>query len=128
LGDPAQQPEPKESNRPGESAWSELNEIRTAAHGKAKDLTAREDLNIQAKGELEALLNRKGYFFVIGPDVYYYGADRKWEELPGWLSGPPHIYLYESGSWDGRAIPGYPDFVQGAELEPYLTSLADYRS
>jgi hypothetical protein len=86
-----------------------------------------DDARIQAPEDLEKLLNRKGYSFgPIGSNFYVYASDREWEKVPGWMSHPPHICLYKSGSWDGRAIPGQPDFIEGTDLVTYLDSLPDY--
>jgi hypothetical protein len=84
-----------------------------------------EDVRIQVHGELEKLLNRKSYTFWVGSNFYEYDSNRQWETTPGWMSRPPHLCLYKSGSWDGRAIPGRPGFVEGMDLVTYLNSLPD---
>ena len=88
-------------------------QMKYLQHDSTTNPKIPEDVRIQAQGELEELLNRKGYGFgPIGSNFYSYASDREWEKVPGWMSFPPHICLYKSGSWDGRAIPGHPDFTE----------------
>jgi hypothetical protein len=96
-------------------------------HSAATNLAILQDVRIRANAELEKLLNRKGYTFgTIGSNFYEYAAERDWETTPEWMSRPPHLCVYESGTWDGRAIPGHPDFVEGTDLVTYLNSLPDH--
>jgi hypothetical protein len=76
----------------------------------------------KAAPELHELLERKGFIFQTGSDYYLYGKDEDWQHKP--FGERPLISAYESGTWDGRPVPGYP-MKAGTDLKDYLDSLPD---
>ena len=76
----------------------------------------------KAASELHELLERKDFVFQHLSDYYCYGKDEDWQNKP--LGERPLITVYESGTWDGRPVPGYP-MKAGADLKDYLDSLPD---
>jgi hypothetical protein len=79
---------------------------------------------VQAAPELHELLERKGFSFQGVGSVYYcFGRDAEWESHNNQLERPM-ISVYQSGSWDGRPVPGYP-MKPDTELKQYLESLPE---
>lgn len=77
----------------------------------------------KAETALDDLLERKGFFFQLGSDYYCYGRDEQW--LDKQIETRPLICIYESGTWDGKPVEGYP-MRADVELVDYLNSLPDF--
>ena len=76
----------------------------------------------KATPELHELLERKGFSFQVGAGYYCFGKDDD-------VTHPaerPLISVYQSGTWDGRSVPGYP-MKPETELKDYLESLPDVK-
>ena len=75
-----------------------------------------------AAPDLHELLERKGFIFQMGSDYYSFGKDDDWQNKP--IGERPLICTYQSGTWDGRPIPGQP-IKPGIGLREYLDLLPD---
>jgi len=76
----------------------------------------------KAAPKLHELLERKGFSFQLGPDYCSFGRDEDWQDKP--IGSRPLISVYQSGTWDGIPVPGYP-MKPETELTDYLNSLPD---
>jgi len=82
----------------------------------------RFDPSGKAAPDIHQLLEHKGFTFQIGADYYCYGKDEDWQDKP--LGERPLINVYESGTWDGRPVPGFPMKAE-ADVKDYLDSLPE---